>query len=56
MASLPVRRMFRFVLQHDETARESTCVIEADSQGAAEQRVQNDYGHRWFIVSVDELP
>jgi len=47
---------WRVFLQHDDTGRNSECVVEAEDYGHAARQAQRQYGPRWFAYAVKPEP
>ena len=49
-------QLWRVFLQHDDTGRNSECVVEAEDYGHAARQAQRQYGQRWFAYAVKPEP
>ena len=49
-------QLWRVFLQHDDTGRNSECVVEAEDYGRAARDAQRQYGQRWFAYAVKPEP
>ena len=49
-------QLWRVFLQHDDTGRNSECVVEAEDYGHAARDAQRQHGPRWFAYAVKPEP